>query len=100
LDDAPKINENFLYHADNFRFVCFRKPNKTMNRHIARPFREQIGSREIQRDIDLMRAIYDRRGPLNQRRHTITMDQWVGYSLLAVALLVPAIAAIIIKLLP
>lgn len=37
-------------------------------RHQQRPFREQHGSREIQRDIDLMRAIYARRGPLNQHR--------------------------------
>ena len=42
-----------------------------------RPFREQYGSREIQRDIDLMRAIYARRGPLNHKRSQCLIG-WVG----------------------
>ena len=42
-----------------------------------RPFREQIGSREIQRDIELMRAIYDRRGPLNYPR--LHPMRWIAY---------------------
>lgn len=41
-----------------------------------RPFREQHGSREIQRDIDLMRAIYARRGPLNHQRRQCLIG-WV-----------------------
>jgi len=54
----------------------------------ARPFREQIGSREIQRDIDLMRAIYDRRGPINRRRYSdlpwITLGMVIGVILAAI----------------
>lgn len=48
-----------------------------------RPFREQIGSREIQRDIDLMRAIYARRGPLNYQRgiHRLHPMRWIAYGI-------------------
>jgi hypothetical protein len=41
-------------------------------KHQYRPLREMHGhskAEDIQRDLDLMRAIYDRREPLNRRRN-------------------------------
>ena len=42
-----------------------------------RPFREQYGSRDIQPDLDLLRAISARRGPLNHKRSQCLIG-WVG----------------------
>jgi hypothetical protein len=55
---------------------------------------------DIQRDIDLMRQMYDRREPLNyKRRLTPTQqEEVVVYLFLAVALFVPFIAAIVFYL--
>ena len=52
---------------------------------------------DIQRDIDLMRQMYDRREPLNyKRRLTPTQqEEVVVYLFLAVALIVPVVAAAI-----
>lgn len=57
--------------------------------------RSKMTAAQIQQELDLIRLAYRERQmePLNHYR--ITKDQWVGYGLLATALLVPAIAAII-----
>ena len=49
--------------------------------------------------LETLRRRFAERGyqPLNRRR--ITMDHYVGYGLLAVAIVVPAIAAIIFSIL-
>lgn len=52
-----------------------------------------MSAQDIQNEIELLRRTAARRGPLNRRR--VTADQWVGYGLLAIALVVPAIAAAI-----
>ena len=65
-------------------------------KHTYRPLRESHGhsnAADIQRDLDLMRAIYDRRGPLNRRRNSKETLAVYGFS--AIAMLVPLIAAII-----
>jgi hypothetical protein len=54
-------------------------------------------AQDIQNEIELLRRMAAMRGPLNRRR--ITLDHYVGYGLLATALIVPAIAAAILILL-
>ena len=48
----------------------------------------------IQAELEFMRAMYAQRRSVNHRRH----EALVGYSLLTVALAVPAIAALIVIL--
>jgi hypothetical protein len=65
-------------------------------KHQYRPLREMHGhskAEDIQRDLDLMRAIYDRREPLNRRRNR--KDAFAVYAFSAVAMIIPLIAAII-----
>jgi len=54
-------------------------------------------AQDIQNEIELLRRTAAQRGPLNRRR--VTLDHYVGYGLLATALLVPAIAAAILIIL-
>lgn len=66
--------------------------------HQPRPLRESYGSRQahdIQRDLELMRAMYAQRRNLNTPRH----QAFVGWSLVTVIIAVPAIAALVIILL-
>jgi hypothetical protein len=66
--------------------------------HHRRPLREHTGHQtaaDIQRDIDMMRRMYDRREPLNRRRTPIS-DELATYLFAAVAMAIPAVAAIAI----
>jgi len=56
----------------------------TTARHHRRPLREHYGhhtAKDIQRDIDLMRKMYDRRGPLNRRRSSFVPWFAVGIAI-------------------
>jgi len=64
----------------------------TMQHYMPRPLRETPAHRRtqyIQQELDLMRAIYARQLDNQHRR-----DAMVGYGLLAIALIVPAVVAI------
>jgi hypothetical protein len=66
-------------------------------KHQYRPHREMHSHKsaaDIQRDIDLMRAMYDRREPLNHRRRDKETAAVHVFS--AVAMVVPLVAVIYI----
>jgi len=71
--------------------------NTTAHSYRPRPFRESYGSRtahDIQRDLELMRAMYAQRRSLNHPRH----QSMVGWSLVTVAVVAPIVAALVILL--
>jgi hypothetical protein len=64
-------------------------------KHQYRPHREMHSHKsavDIQRDIDLMRAMYDRREPLNYRRSD--KETVAVYVFSAIAMVVPLVVAI------
>lgn len=59
-----------------------------------------MSAQDIQNEIELLRRMAAQRGPLNRRRSHVPdylrHEELVGYAFLALALIVPAIAAAIL----
>jgi hypothetical protein len=65
----------------------------TLHRYTPRPLRECIAEKtaaDLQRDIDLMRAMYAERRTLNTPRNT----EMIGWSLVAIGVGLPVLVAI------